>query len=193
MKNLFKLLFTALLLVAFGPGAFAQSSASTTATVTSLLMTSLSITKDIDVAFGQIASVTIPTMAGNSATKTNVGSAATLGKFTVNVTAGSTVKLTYDANVELIHSAGVASGHLTFTPSVYRTILTAAVYGATAIASDGTYTANASSTNALAGTDHIFVGGTVTEFGTANSVPALGAGLTTGTYSGTFNITATYN
>ena len=193
MKNSLRFLFASIVLVSVSTAIFAQNSANTTAQVTSTLLTNLAITKGADVAFGQIASGTIPTLSASSSTVTAVGANAALGKFTVIGTSGATVKITYDNAVELDHSGGASSGKLTFTPSVYRTALTSALYGATSILSSGTYTINSSATNAVVGTDHIFVGGQITEFGTSTTIPALSSSLQTGNYSGTFNITATYN
>ncbi len=193
MKNSIKLLCATLVMVAFGTSAYAQNTAATTASVTSTLLTNVAITKNTDVVFGQIATGTTPLMEAFSATKNFVGSSPSLGKFTVTGTAGATVKITYDATVTLTHSAGAGSGQLTFNSSVYRTELTAAAYGATLIASDGTYAVNASATGAAAGTDYFFLGGTITALGTANPIPALSGSILTGVYSGTFHISATYN
>jgi hypothetical protein len=193
MKNSLKLIVSVILMITFGASAFAQNSSSTTAQVTSTLLTQLSITKNVDVAFGQIATGTIPTLTANSASKTAVGSDAALGKFTVTGTAGATVKISYDATVTLTNAGNSSDGQLTFHPSVYRTATTSATYGQTAILSESTYTINAGSASATAGTDHIFVGGTLTEYNTNNTIPALSSSLKTGNYSGTFNITAIYN
>jgi hypothetical protein len=193
MKTTIKIVSVCLLLGIATFNSFAQNSSSTTAQVTSTLLTQLAITRNTDVAFGQIATGTTPTMAANSASKTATGSDAALGKFTVTGTAGATVKITYDAAVTLTNGGNAADGQLTFHPSVYRTATTSATYGQTEIASEGTYSVNASSASAVAGTDHIFVGGTVTEYNSNNNIPALSSALKTGNYSGTFNITAIYN
>jgi hypothetical protein len=193
MKNSTKTAIAAVLLIVLGATASAQNTSSTTAQVTSTLLTQLSVSKNSDVAFGQIATGTTPTLAGNSATKTAVGSDAGLGKFTITGTSGATVKVTYDATVTLLNGGNAADGQLTFHPSVYRTAATSASYGQTALASDGTYTINSSNSSAAAGTDFIFVGGSVTEYNSNNAIPALSSSLKTGNYSGTFNITAIYN
>jgi hypothetical protein len=192
MKNSIKS-FIAILILVPAISATAQNTSSTTAQVTSTLLTQLSLVKNSDVAFGQIATGTTPTLSANSSTKTAVGSDATLGKFTVTGTSGAIVKITYDATVTLTNGGNAADGQLTFHPSVYRTVTTGAAYGQTSIASDATYTVNASSSSATAGTDYIFVGGTVTEYNSNNAIPALASSLKTGNYAGTFNITAIYN
>jgi hypothetical protein len=185
MKNLFKLLSATLVLIAFGTSTYAQNSATTNASINSTLMTTLDIKKNTDIEFGQIATGTIPNMNALTGEKTNVGSNATLGKFTVSGTAKATVKVNYDVRVDL---KGPGKELITFSPSVYRTAKLDARFGTDAIASDATYSI------ASEGSDLIFVGGTVAAFGTSDTkIPALSTELLTGTYSGTFNITATYN
>lgn len=193
MKNLSKVLSAAVLSLSIFSGANAQNVSNSTAQVSSTLLTQLAIAKNTDIAFGQVATGTKPTLSASSATKTESGSDATLGKFTITGTSGATVKITYDAAVTLTNGGNAADGQLTFHPSVYRTATTNATFGALAIASDGTYTVNASASNAVSGTDLIFVGGSLTEYNTTSNIPALSNSLKTGNYSGTFNITAIYN
>ncbi len=195
MKNLIKLLFAGIVLAGLGTSAVAQSSANTTASVTATLLTNVGITKDVDVTFAQVASGTIPTMDAASATKTNTGGTAALGKFTVTATVGSIIKLTFAA-VTLTHSGGVPSGQLTFNTTVAQTPTTADAFGVSPILTGGTYTvSDGIAGGTVAGTDYIFVGGTLNAFGggAGANLPALGAGQLTGVYTGTLTMTATYN
>ena len=182
MKNLVKVLFAAFVLVAVSSGAFAQTDASVTANV----VTTLTVTKNADIKFGQISTGTAPVLSADSDTKTAVGSNASLGKFTVTGTARATVKVSYAA-VTLLNGVNGVDGELTFTPSVYRTELTAATFGDIALPSEQTYTINSSISDAVPGTDHIFIGGIL------GTIPALSDTFKAGTYTGTFTLIATYN
>ena len=190
MKNLFKLLFAGIVLAGLGTNAFAQSSSSTTASVTATLLTNVAIVKNTDVTFAQVASGTVPTLDASTGVISNAGTGAHLGKLTVTATGGSSVKLSYDAAVDMV---GPGSTKLTFTPSLYRTALTNDTYGATSVGNPQVYTVNSSSSSAVAGTDMLFVGGTLGAYGTSSAIPALDTNLVTGSYTGTFHITATYN
>jgi hypothetical protein len=201
MKNSIRFLCASLLLTAISTGAFAQNSASNSAAVTATLLSNLALTKIADIAFAYVSAETMPFMSASSSIRTSVGSGATLGKFTVTGTAGASVRIHYDTEVTLTNSMGALNGQLTFLPSVARTENIPNTNGVTDILNDASYTINTlDGPISTSGTDFIFVGGTlgVKSAGTLVSIPALGSAvgngaLNTGSYSGTFHISATYN
>jgi hypothetical protein len=201
MKNSIKFLCASLVLAAITTSVFAQP-ASNSAAVTASLVSNLTITKNVDIAFGNVSIGTMPYMSASSSTKLNVGAGATLGKFTVTGAAGASVLIHYDAQVTLTNSMGANNGELIFQPAVYRTEVIPFTFGNVAIPVDGTYNINGLSGAGMytAGIDFIFVGGSlgVMTAGALGNIPALGSAvgngaLNSGNYSGTFNITATYN
>lgn len=165
-----KIIYTTLGLIVISLGVKAQSTATATATAT--IITPISISKNSDMSFGNLAvqsgtggtvvlapagtrtstsGVTLPTAAGTV-------SAAT---FTVTGSGSSTYAITLPTTVTLTHSGGVQT------------------------MSAGTFTSNPSSTGTLSsGTQNIAVGATLT----------VGAAQLAGTYtSGNFNVTVNYN
>jgi hypothetical protein len=165
-----KLFFSAAGLLALTLGASAQATATATATAT--VITPISISKNADMSFGNIAvqsatggtvvldpagtrtstsGVTLPTAAGT----------VTAAAFTVSGSGSSTYAITLPTTVTLTHSGGVQT------------------------MSAGSFTSNPLSTGTLSsGTQDIAVGATLT----------VGAAQLAGTYtSGNFNVTVNYN
>jgi hypothetical protein len=165
-----KVIFPLIALVGLTIGARAQSTATATATAT--VITPISISKNADMSFGNIAvqsgtggtvvlapagtrtstsGVTLPTAAGT----------VTAAAFTVTGSGSSTYAITLPTTVTLTHSGGVQT------------------------MAAGSFTSNPSGTGTLSsGTQDIAVGATLT----------VGAGQLAGTYtSGNFNVTVNYN
>lgn len=188
MQNLKKSLLTIGLLTGLGWAANAQTiTANANATSSATVLTDISVTKDSDIAFGNVLAGTTPTLdAQTFANSTDQGATATLGKFTVTGTPTANVLVTFSTLVTM--SNGDATDNLDFTPSVFRTALTDATDGETTITSGGTYLINSSNSDSVSGTDYFFVGGTLEEVGGGN-IPSDAAGL----YTGTFTLTVAYN
>jgi hypothetical protein len=185
MKTKFKVLIAAALFVGLGSSAFAQTvTANTTMTASATILSNLAIVKNVDLTFGQVSNSKTPTMNANSATKTDVGEAATLGKFTVTGLAGASVQVDFTGPTLDLTNGGSS---IVFTPSVYRTEKSTLAYGETGITTGSSYNINSSVVEAqsVAGTDYFYVGGNIV-VGTAAEDPA-------GTYTGTFTMTVTYN
>ena len=189
MKNTLKSVLTLALVAGLGFVANAQIlTANENATATATVLTDISVVKDLDIAFGNVQPGTVPTLDpttfGSSAA---VGATAAIGKFTVEGTPTASVLVTFTTAVTMSNGEAIPD-QLIFTPVVSRTALTADTDGATPILNNGTYVINASGVGTVAGTDHFFVGGTLTEDGTAAIGPAAN-----GLYTGTFTLTVAYN
>lgn len=182
MKNIFKSLMIVVLFVGLGSSAFAQPvvTANTSMTASATILSDLAIAANVDLTFGQVINSTTPTMEANSATKTDVGGTATLGKFTVTGLAGASVHVSF-TSTNLIHAS---EAFLVYTPSVYRTHLTAATFGSEPVTFAGAdYVVNNVATAAESGVDHFFVGGSI----------VIGAEAPVGSYTGTITMTVAYN
>lgn len=189
MKTIFKSVLTLGLVAGLGFAANAQlvTTVNATATSSATVLTDISITKDIDIAFGNVQIGTTPTLdASVFGSSAAIGATATLGKFTVSGTPTASVSVTFPTTVTM--SNGDLSDDLDFTPSVFRTSLTADTDGLVGILNAGVYSINALGTGAVIGTDHFFVGGTLGEVAGGN-IPSDASGL----YAGTFTLTVTYN
>ncbi len=189
MKTIFKSLLALSLVLGLGYVANAQvvSTANANASSTATILTDIAITKDADIAFGNVQIGTTPTLDASAfGSSTAVGATAGLGKFTVSGTPTANVSVTFADLVTMSNEGG--TDDLDFTPSVWRTALTAAADGEVEILNGGIYVINNSGTNAVIGTDHFFVGGTLEEVG-GGVIPVDASGL----YTGTFTLTVTYN
>jgi hypothetical protein len=189
MKNTLKSVLTLALVAGLGFVANAQlvTTANADATATATVLTDISITKDLDIAFGNVQTGTIPTLdATTFASSAFVGATAAIGKFTVQGTPTASVLVTFTALVTMENED--ATDALDFTPTVVRTALTADLDGATNVPNNSAYVINNSAAGAIVGTDHFFIGGTLTEVGGGN-IPADASGL----YTGTFTLTVAYN
>ena len=165
-----KLIATAILFTGFISISFAQSTATATATAT--IITPISIAKNTDMSFGNIAVQTatggtvVLAPAGTRTSTSGVTLPATTGtvtaaSFTVNGNGTSTYAITLPTTVTLTHSGGVQT------------------------MAASSFTSNPSGTGALsAGTQNIAVGATLT----------VAAAQLAGVYtSGNFNVTVNYN
>lgn len=183
MKNIFKSLMIVVLFVGLGSSAFAQVSKNIT--TEAKVQTALIIDRTTDLNFGGVVNSTNPTLNASTGETPFCGTSATLGKFTVTAQAGVVVKVDFEDN-DLKATVEGVEHTLPFTPSVYRTAVTADTDGETEILSGNTYTVNDSSDGGkISGTDYFFVGGVLT-VGNATAAPAA-------TYKGTFTMTVTYN
>ena len=165
-----KFLLALILILGFGSASFGQATATATATAT--IVTPISISKNADMSFGNIAvqsgtgGTVVLDPAGTRTRTSGVTLPATTGtvsaaSFTVNGTGSYTYAITLPTTVTLTHSGGVQT------------------------MSAGTFTSNPSGTGALSsGTQDIAVGATLT----------VAAGQLAGVYtSGNFNVTVNYN
>jgi hypothetical protein len=165
-----KLLISLLLLFAFGINTKAQTAA--TATTSATIITPISISKNADMSFGNLAvqastgGTVILAPAGTRTSTSGVTLPSTTGTvgaadFTVTGSGSFTYSITLPSTVTLTHSGGVQT------------------------MSAGSFTSNPSSTGILSsGTQNISVGATL----------SIGAGQLAGVYtSGNFNVTVNYN
>ena len=165
-----KMIATAILMTGFISTSFAQATATATATAT--VITPISISKNTDMSFGNIAVQTatagtvVLAPAGSRTSTSGVTLPATTGtvtaaSFTVNGTGSYTYAITLPTSVTLTHSGGVQT------------------------MAASSFTSNPSGTGALSsGTQNIAVGATLT----------VAAAQLAGVYtSGNFNVTVNYN
>ena len=163
---------SAMVILISGLSHFAYSQASATATATDTIVTPISISKNSDMSFGNIAvqSATGGTVvlapAGTRTSTSGVTLPATTGSvsaasFTVNGTGSYTYAITLPTSLTLTHTNGVQT------------------------MSAGTFTSTPSGTGTLtSGTQNLTVGATLT----------VAAGQLSGVYtSGNFNVTVNYN
>lgn len=168
MKTRLVLLVVAI--IGFSSASFAQATATATATAT--VVTPISISKNADMSFGNIAvsassgGTVVLATAGTRTSTSGVTLPATAGtvsaaSFTVNGTGSYTYAITLPGSVTLTHTNGVD-------------VMTAS-----------SFTSNPSGTGALtSGTQNVAVGATLT----------VAAGQVAGVYtSGNFNVTVNYN
>jgi hypothetical protein len=183
MKNVFKVLFVTILLVACGTSVFAQVSQN--ATVTTNVLATLSVAKNTDVAYGAIVSGVMPNINEITGVMTNAGATAVAGKFTVSGGVASNVQVTFSNPIAIPRTVGAgAPANLRYVPTVSRRAGVTGVdlFGGIAYASGTTYAIDAS------GSDVFFIGGTLSDAGA--NIPGTAVG---NTYSGTFTLTAQYN
>lgn len=108
-----KLLFAILMLFILASPTYAQ--VSEIAEVTATVQSTLSLTKDADVVFGNISATGTPTLDPKDVNHTDVGSTAHAGQFTISGGAGTGVVISYGSSYTL---GDGGSNTLTFTPDV---------------------------------------------------------------------------
>ncbi len=168
MKN--RIILSAVIMLAFGTIANAQSTATATATAT--VITPISIAKTADMSFGNLA---VQAATGGTVVLAPAGTRTSTSGVTLPVAAG-----TVTAAAFTITGSGSSTYAITLPSSV---TLTRASGSETMAASS--FTSNPSATGTLSsGTQNISVGATLT----------VAAGQVAGTYnSGNFNVTVNYN
>ncbi len=112
MKSLFKLSIIALVVLSSGI-VFAQVNA--TANVSATVQNALTITKNNDVAFGNLSANSAPVLDANDQSNTDVTGTYQIGDYTIGGSNGASVNVSYDASVTL--GDGTAAT-MTFTPDV---------------------------------------------------------------------------
>jgi hypothetical protein len=170
MKKGIKLTLAALVLTAFSSGAFAQASATATATAT--IVTPISITKTVDMNFGNVA---VQTALGGTVVMTPAGVRTATGGVTLPAVLGTVTAASFTVN---------GQGTYTYAITLPATATTL-TNGANTMTAD-TWTSNPSATGALtAGTQTLNVGASLN----------VGAAQAAGIYvSGTpFTVTVNYN
>ena len=157
----------ALIGLTFGTYAFAQSTATATANATARIITPISISKTADLNFGDVvASGSLGTVVLSTAGARSTTGGASLGNGAAVTAAAFTVNGQASATyaITLPASATVTSAGNTMTVNAFNS--------------------NPSGTGTLTGgTQNLLVGATLN----------VGASQATGTYSGTFDVTVTYN
>jgi hypothetical protein len=169
MKTSAKLFALGMVLLGFGLNANAQVSATASANASARIVSPITITKDVDLSYGNVVSslvagtVILPPTA--SATRTGSAGVAlptvtgtvTAAKFTVGGEAGLSYAISLPA------SATLTAGGNNMTLNTFTTDLT--------------------SGGSIGTTNSFFVGATLN----------VGAGQATGSYTGTFSVTVNYN
>jgi hypothetical protein len=170
MKNGTKLAFAAIALIAFSSSSFAQASATATATAT--IVTPISITKTVDMNFGNVA---VQTGTGGTVVMTPAGVRAAFGGVTLPAVVGTVTAASFTVN---------GQGTYTYAITLPATATTL-TNGSNNMTAD-TFTSTPSATGALtAGTQTLTVGATL------NVAAAQAAGVYV---SGTpFTVTVNYN
>jgi hypothetical protein len=170
MKNGMKLAFAAIALIGFSSSSFAQATATATATAT--IVTPISITKTVDMNFGNLA---VQTATGGTVVLTPAGVRSVTGGVTMPAVFGTVTAATFTVNGQGTYTYAI-------TLPAAATTLTSGANTMTAT----TFTSNPSATGVLAaGTQTLNVGATL------NVAAAQAAGLYV---SGTpFSVTVNYN
>jgi hypothetical protein len=186
MKNVVKLLFAMILLIAMGTGAFAQVSGNTNVSAT--VIPQLMVRAETPVAFGNIYAGSNPTIDPVTGVTQGAGVTATVGKFVVAGVASLSTKVTFNQFTLLEKISGSGSlGTLFFDAYVSRlaggTTNAGATFGGTTFASGTVYTIDATDAS-----DIFFIGGRLSVAN--NPIPATAGN---NVYSGTFVLTAQYN
>ena len=165
-----KLTFAAFGLLAFAFNSNAQSTATATATAT--VITPISIAKNADMSFGNIA---VQAGTGGTVVLAPAGTRTSTSGVTLPSTTGTVTAAAFTVT---------GSGSLTYAITLPTTV-TLTHSGGTETMSAGSFTSNPSATGALSsGTQDIAVGATLT----------VAAGQLGGVYtSGNFNVTVNYN
>ncbi len=180
MKTKLKIVLATILFMGLGGSLVAQITANDNITTSASVVAAITVADVTNLTFGNVSYSSSPSINASTGVKTACSASATLGKLTVTATEGASVNVTFTDNDLTTGGKTIA-----FTPSVYRTAITAATDGETEVTSGSSYTVNSSAVGAVAGVDHFFVGGGLS-VGDATANPA-------GTYSGTFTLTVTYN
>jgi uncharacterized protein DUF4402 len=170
MKNRNQLIATALVLIASTSASFAQSSATSTATAT--IVTPISITKTVDMNFGNVA---VQTSTGGTVVLTPAGVRSTTGGVTLPASVGTVAAASFTVNGQGAYTYAIT------LPSSAVTLTS----GSNNMTAD-TFTSTPNATGTLtAGTQTLTVGATLN----------VGAAQAAGVYvSGTpFTVTVNYN
>ena len=170
MKKGTKLILAALIMLVSASGSFGQSTATATATAT--IVTPISIAKDVDMNFGNVA---VQTGTGGTVVLTPAGVRSVTGGVTLPVVNGTVTAASFTVN---------GQGAYTYAITLPSTNLTISSGANTMVVN--TFTSTPSATGALtAGTQTLNVGATLT----------VAAAQAAGVYvSGTpFNVTVNYN
>jgi len=181
MKIMKTILLAVILFVGMTGNAFSQLSANAEISTQATIVAALTVTMNNNLSFGQVNNGVTATLDPTDARyNTNTSSSAQLGKLTVTGTGGSSVTYSWDDD-----DLTSGTNTITFTPSVYKTILTTG-YGVTEITngqSDLTINNTTIEGTAVAGTEYFWIGGSIV---VSEAHPA-------GTYTGTFTLTVEYN
>jgi hypothetical protein len=117
-------------------GAYSQTSA--TAEVSANVQAELTLSKDVDIDFGNLSATSTPIMDPKDVSHTDLGQAYSIGEFTVGGSNGVGVNVTHDATVTL----GDGTNTMTYTPNMYGHETTQA--SATSVTNGGNITLGAS-------------------------------------------------
>ena len=140
-----------------------------------LVYSLLSLTKNVDIVFGNVSGTSTPIMdpIGITGNKTDLGTSYTVGVFTLGGTDGVPVSVSYDASVAL--ADGAAGDDIIFTPDVAGHITAANQVDAAGVASESSVTLGPAGYT-------IWVGGnlgTLSNQAVGDYTATLGAGLFT--------------
>lgn len=167
-----RLLTSTLVLAFISFSSIAYSQATATATATATVITPISISKNADMSFGNIA---VQSGTGGTVVLAPAGTRTSTSGVTLPSTAGTVTAAAFTVT---------GSGSLTYAITLPSTV-TLTHSGGTETMSAGSFTSNPSTTGTLStGTQDIAVGATLT----------VAAGQLAGVYtSGNFNVTVNYN
>ena len=168
IKN--KLIVTTILMAGFATTSFAQATA--TATATGTIITPITITKNADMSFGNIA---VQAATGGTVVLAPAGTRTSTSGVTLPATTGTVTAAAFTVD---------GTGSLTYSITLPSTATLTRASGSETMTA-GTFTSNPSGTGTLSsGTQDIAVGATLT----------VAAGQVPGVYtSGNFNVTVNYN
>jgi Domain of unknown function (DUF4402) len=171
-------LFLVILLVLVAATSFAQLNANTNMGASATVLTALTITKNTDVAFGNIGATTAGQvyLDPKAAASTYVGTTATVGTLTIAGANSQSIRLTWPPTLSLSDGA---SHTMTYTLKVNGLSANTQASSGTLTLTSGYYDA----TTSAGGAYYLWVGG---DLGTL-------ASQVTGTYTGTANFTVEYN
>lgn len=176
MKFNLKFAAAALLMVAASIPAHAQQTASASANATAKIIRPIVVTKNADLAFGTLVrgagSVTVSTLGARSVTggvEALASTSASNARFTVDGEGGQAITVTIPATFDLTNQTGSGAETLTVTTSNDMTGLAGAQTLSNSLGADGNLV--------------VKVGGAF----------PLTATTATGSYSGSFSLTAAYN
>ena len=166
-----RMIATAILMTAFISTSFAQSTATATATAT--IVTPISIAKNTDMSFGNIA---VQTATGGTVVLAPAGTRTSTSGVTLPATTGTVTAASFTVN---------GNGSYTYAITLPTTAVTLTHSGGVQTMNATSFTSNPSATGALSsGTQNIAVGATLT----------VAAAQLAGVYtSGNFNVTVNYN
>lgn len=108
-----KLLIALALLFAFATPLFSQTSA--TAEVTATVQSELTLTKDVDINFGNLSATSTPILDPKDVAHTDVGQGYAIGEFTIGGSNGVGVNVSHDASVTI----GDGTNTITYTPIIF--------------------------------------------------------------------------